>query len=51
MSKPSKSDAIKAVNQSKSVEILQFNHLTDHALAMKALTDAIDKEYTVIILK
>ena len=51
MKKPTKSDIIKAVNLSKSAEILALNPVTDRALTMKMLQDAITHRYTVIILK
>lgn len=51
MKKPTKSDIIRTVNQSKSIDVFEFNKMTDKALALKILNDAVKNESTVVVLK
>ncbi len=52
--RPTKSDIIRAVNHSKSAEILLFNSMssmTDRSRALKILNDAVQNGSIVIYLK
>ena len=52
MSNYSKSDAVKAISQSKSVvDILEMNKMTNPSLATKYVADAIKNQHTIIVLK
>lgn len=48
--KKTKTDIQKIINKSKSIEVFAFNNLTDDALAIRLLKDAVKYQRTIIIL-